>query len=383
MSRIRQKNTSIENLFAKILNNFGRNYTQHINNLPGTPDFGNIDEKWIIFTHGCFWHAHEECKYWRIPHQNQEYWKEKFKRNRDRDSKKITQLEAMGYEVLILWECELKNDAVYKKITEFFSTPYELFTFSDSKKTVNRTVYDSRGNSFITEESHPEPNNHEISAYNAYDLAFLRRKSSPESTFTNKPVTCVDLFCGCGGLSLGMKEAARALKMPFMSIAAIENNPEILDVYVRNIGCIHPISKDIVELVDGQIGEPATKIEKKLLTKIKPVRILLAGPPCQGYSDLNNHTRRDDPRNALYRRVTRFIELIKPEFVLIENVHTVTHGKNGEVEEAIDVMNNLGYHSDDGIVDRARAPLHTVDPASPFNSITYLLHRGGHAFKHE
>jgi len=86
---------------------------------------------------------------------------------------------------------------------------------------------------------------------------------------------------------------------------------------------------------------------------VKDVDILLAGPPCQGYSNLNNHTRRKDGRNVLYERVTRFVEIAKPRHVLIENVPAAIHGKEGSVKRAIEVMSGMGYRVDSGIVNLA------------------------------
>jgi len=83
------------------------------------------------------------------------------------------------------------------------------------------------------------------------------------------------------------------------------------------------------------------------------VDILLAGPPCQGYSDLNNLTRRNDERNLLYERVARFVEIAKPKNVLIENVPAVRHGKENALQTAVSTLEKCGYYVDTGIVDFA------------------------------
>ncbi|MGV1165764.1 DNA cytosine methyltransferase, partial [Enterococcus faecium] len=72
--------------------------------------------------------------------------------------------------------------------------------------------------------------------------------------------------------------------------------------------------------VDGDLGAIETSAEKALLKRLGEVDVVLAGPPCQGHSDLNNHTRREDPRNQLYARAARFIELTLPDAFIIENV---------------------------------------------------------------
>ena len=71
--------------------------------------------------------------------------------------------------------------------------------------------------------------------------------------------------------------------------------------------------------------------------------MLLAGPPCQGYSSLNNYSRQKDKRNGLYERVGRFIEIFKPDNILIENVSEVIHSKTKAVAKTLAILNNNNY----------------------------------------
>ncbi|GAG51820.1 unnamed protein product, partial [marine sediment metagenome] len=155
------------------------------------------------------------------------------------------------------------------------------------------------------------------------------------------------------GLSLGARDACRAIGKKFVSVSAIDDDPISMNVYRRNFQCLSIINRDITAYIDGKIGQGITRSEKYFLSGKLPIHLLLAGPPCQGYSDLNNHTRRDDPRNALYQRVTRFVEIARPDHVLVENVPSVIHGKNREVKEAINVMKEIGYHVDNSVINLA------------------------------
>ena len=77
---------------------------------PGHPDIAFPGRKIAIFVHGCFWHSHEGCKYASKPSTNTDYWNAKFARNKARDERVRSELEAAGWKVIVIWECELKKD---------------------------------------------------------------------------------------------------------------------------------------------------------------------------------------------------------------------------------------------------------------------------------
>lgn len=78
--------------------------------LPGKPDIVLPKYKTVIFVHGCFWHYHKNCPEGRIPKSNSEFWEKKLLKNIDRDNKNVHDLEKLGWNVTVIWECELKND---------------------------------------------------------------------------------------------------------------------------------------------------------------------------------------------------------------------------------------------------------------------------------
>lgn len=108
MRSVKNRNTSPEMLVRKNLYCLGYRYRLHYKKLPGTPDIVFIGKKKAIFINGCFWHWHG-CKRSRIPKTNTEYWEKKLKRNRSRDAKIYKELINLGWQLLIIWECETVN----------------------------------------------------------------------------------------------------------------------------------------------------------------------------------------------------------------------------------------------------------------------------------
>ena len=110
MSRIRNKNTKPEELVRKYLFSCGLRYRKNDSRLPGTPDIVLPKYRTVIFVNGCFWHAHEGCKFFVWPKNNAEFWKEKISSNVERDLRNNARLVSLGWNVITIWECELKAD---------------------------------------------------------------------------------------------------------------------------------------------------------------------------------------------------------------------------------------------------------------------------------
>jgi DNA mismatch endonuclease, patch repair protein len=120
MSRIRSKNTKPEKAVRSLLHKSGYRFRIHRKDLPGNPDIVLPKFKTVVFVHGCFWHRHENCKYAYTPKSRQEFWKKKFEVNIKRDLKNRNELECLGWKVVIIWECELKNLTFVKDKIESF-----------------------------------------------------------------------------------------------------------------------------------------------------------------------------------------------------------------------------------------------------------------------
>lgn len=110
MSQIKSKNTKPEMLVRKFLFSKGFRYRLHVKNLPGKPDIVFPKYKTIIFINGCFWHGHENCKYYVIPKTRIEWWIDKINRTKQRDSENFLQLSESGWKIVTIFECQLKTD---------------------------------------------------------------------------------------------------------------------------------------------------------------------------------------------------------------------------------------------------------------------------------
>lgn len=106
MKRVRRSGTSTEMFVARACRLHGLSYRLNVRSLPGSPDMANKSKRWAIFVNGCYWHHHTGCRRATIPKRNRRFWKKKFATNRERDARKIKQLRALGYRVVLVWECE-------------------------------------------------------------------------------------------------------------------------------------------------------------------------------------------------------------------------------------------------------------------------------------
>jgi DNA mismatch endonuclease (patch repair protein) len=111
MSRIRGRDTGPELRLRSLLHRAGFRFRLHAKQLPGRPDVVLSKYRTAIFVHGCFWHRHPGCRNATTPSTRIEFWQEKFDSNVRRDAQNRTALEAAGWTVLTVWECELKADA--------------------------------------------------------------------------------------------------------------------------------------------------------------------------------------------------------------------------------------------------------------------------------
>ena len=116
MSRIRSKNTKPELKVRSILHQMGYRFRLHKKDLPGLPDIVLSKHHMVIFVHGCYWHRHTGCKYAYTPKSRVEFWDSKFKQNIMRDKEARKQLEALGWKVITIWECETANSDLLKEI---------------------------------------------------------------------------------------------------------------------------------------------------------------------------------------------------------------------------------------------------------------------------
>lgn len=110
MSRIRGKETTIEVRVRSYLFSMGLRFRKNDRRYPGTPDVVLPKYRTVIFINGCFWHGHENCKLFKMPKSNIDFWRNKILKNKANDEKNQLLLEEMGFQVITIWECELKSD---------------------------------------------------------------------------------------------------------------------------------------------------------------------------------------------------------------------------------------------------------------------------------
>ena len=120
MRAVKSKNTGPELFVRRLIHSLGYRYHLHRKDLPGKPDLVFPGRRKVIFVHGCFWHQHDCQRGSRVPKTNVDYWLPKLSRNKGRDQKNIDLLQSSGWDVLVVWECELKDSDVLKQRICFF-----------------------------------------------------------------------------------------------------------------------------------------------------------------------------------------------------------------------------------------------------------------------
>jgi DNA (cytosine-5)-methyltransferase 1 len=184
------------------------------------------------------------------------------------------------------------------------------------------------------------------------DVNFLR-STQPTSapTASSELRYIVDLFCGAGGLSLGFHEAAKQQGYELETAVAADNNPIFLACYQKNFRPLETIAEGLDRILRSDIQGRLTSGEKRLREVSPSVELVVGGPPCQGHSDLNNSTRRNDPKNSLYFLMARAARVWEPNTLVIENVPAVVHDKAGVVARTRDALELLGYRTHETVFD--------------------------------
>ncbi len=200
------------------------------------------------------------------------------------------------------------------------------------------------------------------------DHEYLRLSEIPPALVDDpQPIGLVDLFCGCGGLTLGVLEGARRVSRAANLLLAVDYDPLPLSVLRETLGgdpgrCVAADLGSMIEKPrswekhgEGLFGPVANKAS-----------LLVAGPPCQGHSALNNHTRHDDPRNDLYLAVAQAAAILKPAAVVIENVGGVARDRRSGAARCAAMLEDQGFE-----VSSRRLDLHRL--GVPQRRVRHLL----------
>lgn len=120
MSRIKSKDTKPEIIVRSYLFSKGLRFRKNDKRYPGSPDIVLPKYNTMVFVHGCFWHLHDGCKYAIMPKSNVDYWKKKLYKNKERGEQNQKELKEMGWNVIIIWECQLKKDKQKQTLEELY-----------------------------------------------------------------------------------------------------------------------------------------------------------------------------------------------------------------------------------------------------------------------
>lgn len=123
MRAVHSKDTAPEMVVRRLLHSLGYRYRLHRRDLPGKPDVVLASRRKAIFVHGCFWHGHECLRGARAPKTNEEYWRAKINGNRVRDARNASALETANWNVLTIWECEVKQPQLLREKLIAFLSP--------------------------------------------------------------------------------------------------------------------------------------------------------------------------------------------------------------------------------------------------------------------
>jgi DNA (cytosine-5)-methyltransferase 1 len=272
----------------------GYRFRLHVKRLPGKPDLVFPKYKKVIFVNGCFWHGHN-CSLGRIPKSRVDFWIDKIDKNRARDEREIRTLTSLGWRVLVLWECELKDKvAVRRMISEFLEGGQNKMD-------------------------------------KAENVSSLKNVQGEVETKSRHSV--VSFFSGCGGLDLGFMggfsyKEEKLRKLPFDIQAAYDFDEKCVATYKENIG-------DHAEVLDLAHADPA---------KLPQAEILIGGFPCQDFSSCGPKRGLSSQRGKLYTSLVSYMKKHKPMVVVGENVPHLAKIGNGEVIKTILTdFTNAGY----------------------------------------
>ena len=124
MSRIRGKDTKPEIKVRRLAHGLGYRFRLHRRDLPGSPDLAFLSRRKVIFVHGCFWHRHDCLTGQRVMVTRVAYWEAKFRRTKARDKRKEAELRHLGWDILVLWECQLRDErALAARLRDYLGPP--------------------------------------------------------------------------------------------------------------------------------------------------------------------------------------------------------------------------------------------------------------------
>ena len=240
MSCIHGKDTKPEEIVRKYLFSKGFRYRKNDKKLPGSPDVVLPKYRTVIFVNGCFWHGHDGCRYFIWPKNNAEFWHHKIETNIERDARKKKQLEDAGWNVIVVWECQLRPEKRDKTLEELESIlKARIGNASQKRQLIRRTVIMPRPKGSKNKVKTPVV----IIDY----AAELEKKISEKNTL-EADITALE--ADVDGLKVQLKEKKTALKALDKDIAALEQKKSRQDAEALRKAQKEEIDKAIQQLLD-------------------------------------------------------------------------------------------------------------------------------------
>lgn len=198
--------------------------------------------------------------------------------------------------------------------------------------------------SFLAAERRPPASADRHGLGRTWERLLLRgRMPRTELLDFHRPIRVVDLCCGPGGFATGFRRACQAVGVRCIFAAAVDISPHALAVYRLNLRPRSLVAEHIANLVDYDDSASVPSVTEKLQAYTNSVDVVLAGPPCEGNSNLNNRTRRVDRRNELYVSCVALAIGLKARVIIIENVAQVTRARQQVVPRAVQMLERYGY----------------------------------------
>jgi DNA (cytosine-5)-methyltransferase 1 len=223
----------------------------------------------------------------------------------------------------------------------------EAFNIDEENRTITRTVTTRDGEKIESTLPMATGLSPTADPCSLFDYSWLRLKDWPSipTLATDKDsIQLVDLFSGCGGLSMGIWEACRALGLSLDNVLAADIDEEARKNYAANFACKQILEEPLDQVINGDFNAPPTASEEALIQSVEQIDLLVGGPPCQGHSNLNNHTRHVDPKNELILRMARFAQLVDVRHIIIENVPTIVRDRTNALQTTREMLHHLGYN---------------------------------------
>ena len=212
----------------------------------------------------------------------------------------------------------------------------------------------------LTVESRvPLPAGWESDPKGAWWRAYLSGVAPEPVAASRVTIRAADLFCGPGGLALGVRQLCREAGITLVSEFAVDQDPDAVAVYTANHRTRSRSTQSVDALLDYRVkgnrelasfSYTPELVDDELAHAASDVDLVLAGPPCQGHSNLNNRSRRADRRNGLYLTVPAFAVAVNARMAIIENVPSVVHDHSGVVDTARRLFLSEGYEVIDGVL---------------------------------